>query len=189
MKKILTVALSVMTVMAIVSCGASPHPAREGYTNGVEKVIEGATQVNGKVPDFTYYTTPANSAADLRSVIEGTINLLGFYSVDFSSTIKEFQIVVAGYNKADAGGCEAELYVIDEYSEANAEVFYSTSCSNSTGIMNITFDGGTGSVIRLTGQGSSQAVSFVTIEDSLFYPTKFTENRKFYSAATVATTR
>ena len=192
MKKILTVALSMMTVMAIVSCGASPHPARDGYTKGVENVIEGATQINGRAPDFTYYTTKANSALDLQSSLEGTINLRGFYSVDFSNTIKNFQIVLAGYNKADVG-CEAELYIIDEENNGEftdiAQRFYSTYCSNSTGFMNITFNGGAGSVITLKGQGSSQATIRVTIQDSLFPNAKFTDNRIFHSAATVAATR
>jgi hypothetical protein len=185
MKKVLTIALAAVTLMVMVSCGASPHPARKGFTEGVENVIEGAIQVNGRAPDFAYYTSPANSREDLNSPTEGKINLLGFYSYDFSDTIKNFQIIVVGYEATN--GCEAELYVIDEYSDNNAMVFYSTSCSNSTGYMNMTFDGG-GSSIRLTGQSTSQALTFVTIEDTLFYPTKFTDNRKFYNAVTATQT-
>jgi hypothetical protein len=173
MKKVLTIALAAITLMVMVSCGASPHPDRTGFLNRTG-------DPEGKLIDFAYASTKMSSRADLTA--GGKVDLAGFYynpPVDLDGFLNDFQIGFLGYKTES--GCEAELYVMNG---ADALVFSSTSCSNANGQINITFDAG--SQIRLTGYGQGQTLT-VTIEDYAFAPVKFVESRVFYNEVTTST--
>jgi hypothetical protein len=141
MKKLFTIALAVMTVATLVSCGASPQ-ARQGFTKAVQNANDAMTTVDGTTTaGYVYATAEVATTAQLTAI---GVNLAGLIDPTWASKpISSFSMAVI----IDATNTKALLAIALEF-EGDDQPYginlpSTGTITNKNGLMQINFtDGG-----------------------------------------------
>lgn len=162
MKKLLTVAIAVMTVATLVSCGAQPQD-RQGFSKAADKATETMTTLNGTEAsdNYIYDTGAITTNADLAKI---NINLAGLLGDQFATTPITYFGMAVVINSANT---EALLVISFETEDNVYEIKPIPSVGTIThknGQMLINFSDEYGTLM-LTGTPASATAVKVNIKD------------------------